>query len=218
VFDASAEHRGVSLNDQILPGPKLQKDLVDVLLRSRGNPEALVSDISQMYRRIRIAPPDRRYFRLLWRNLERKSNPDVYEFERIVFGKNSSPFEAQYTIQEHARRNQELLPAATETVLESTYLDDSMDSTPDEKTAIELYHQLSELWTKAGMHARKWLSNSTKVLREIPQEDRLTEIDIDRDDLPSTKALGVAWIAQNDAFTFRTVPPWLTCNSQREMS
>ena len=82
-----------------------------------------------------------------------------------------------------------------------------MDSTPDEKTTIELYHQLSELWAKAGMHARKWLSNSSKVLREIPQEDRLTVIDIHHDDLLSTKALRVAWIAQNDAFMFRTVPP-----------
>jgi len=142
VFDASANHRGVSRSDQILPGPKLQKDLVDVLLRFRRNPVALVSDISQMYLRIRISPPDRRYFRLLWRNLETKSNPEVYEFEQIFYGKKSAPFEAHYTIQEHARRNQDLLPAAAETVLESTYMDDSMDSTPHEKTATELYHQL----------------------------------------------------------------------------
>ena len=171
-----------------------------------------------MYLRIRIAPPDRGYFRLLWRNLETKSNPDVYEFERIVFGKNSAPFEVQYTIQERTRRNQDLLPAAAETVLESTYMDDSMDSTPHENTAIELYHQLSELWAKAGMHARKWLSNSTKVLREIPQEDRPTEIDIDRDDLPSTNALGVAWIAQNTHLRSEPYRPVLTFNLQREMS
>ena len=72
VFDASAKHKEVSLNDEILPGPKLQNDLVNILLRFRRNPIALVADISQMYLRIQIAPPDRRYFRFLWRDLDIK--------------------------------------------------------------------------------------------------------------------------------------------------
>ena len=135
MFDASAKHKGVSLNDEILPGPKLQNDLVDILLRFRRNPIALVADISEMYLRIQIAPPDRRYFRFLWRDLDIKRKPEVYEFERVVFGKKSAPFEAQYTIQEHARKHQKQFPAAAETVLESTYMDDSMDSTVDEQNA-----------------------------------------------------------------------------------
>ena len=207
VFDASAKHTGVSLNDEILPGPKLQNDLVDILLRFRRNPIALVADISQMYLRIQIAPPDRRYFRFLWRNLDMKRKPEVYEFERVVFGKKSAPFEAQYTIQEHARTHQSQFPAAAETILESTYMDDSMDSTVDEQNAIDLYHQLSQLWEKAGMHARKWLSNSTHVLKEVPQEDRLGKVDFNHEDLPSTKTLGVVWIAETDVFTFNTKPP-----------
>lgn len=111
-----------------------------------------------------------------------KRKPEVYEFERVVFGKKSAPFEAQYTIQEHARKHQSQFPAAAETVLESTYMDDSMDSTVDEQNAIDLYHQLSQLWEKAGMHARKWLSNSTHVLKEVPQEDRLSKVDFNHED------------------------------------
>ena len=89
VFDASAKHKKVFLNDlEILPGRKLQNDLMDILLRFRRNPIALVADISQMYLRIRIAPPDRRYFRFLWRDLDMKRKPEVYEFEQSSLAKN----------------------------------------------------------------------------------------------------------------------------------
>ena len=45
VFDAAAKHDGKSLNDAIWPGPKLQRDLVDVLTRFRCAPVALSADI-----------------------------------------------------------------------------------------------------------------------------------------------------------------------------
>ena len=71
VFDASAKCEGVSVNDKISPGPKLQKDLNDVLLRFRKHPVALVCGISEMYLRIEVAPKDRPYLRFLWRSLEK---------------------------------------------------------------------------------------------------------------------------------------------------
>ena len=116
-----------------------------------------------------------------------KRKPEVYEFERDVFGKKYAPFEAQYTVQENAQKHQNQFPAAAERVLESTYMDDSMDSTISEQNAFDLYHQLSQLWEKAGIHARKWLSNSTHVLKEVPQEDCLSKVDFNHEDLPSTK-------------------------------
>ena len=57
------------------------------------------------------------------------------------------------------------------------------------------------------MHARKWLSNSSKVLSEIRIQDRKFEVDLDREGLPSTKTLGVWWSADNDVFTFKENAP-----------
>ena len=54
VFDASAKCNGVSLNDVIHQGPKLQQDLFDVLLRFRRYQVAVVCDIAEMYLRIGI--------------------------------------------------------------------------------------------------------------------------------------------------------------------
>ena len=52
------------------------------------------------------------------------------------------------------------------------------------------------------MHARKWISNSTKVLEQIPCEDRVDRVEILEKHLPEVKTLFVQWLPQNDQFTF----------------
>ena len=102
VFDASAKCNGISLNSVIHQGPKLKNDLFNVLVRFRRNPVALICDIGEMYLRIEIAPQDRTYHRFQWRSLNQDKEPDEYEFNRVVFGVNSSPFQAQFVSQKHA--------------------------------------------------------------------------------------------------------------------
>ena len=62
-------------------------------------------DIKEMYLQIKLNPSDRPYHRFLWRNMETEENPSVFEFEQVVFGVNSSPFLAQFVIQEHTRKH-----------------------------------------------------------------------------------------------------------------
>ena len=87
----------------------------------------------------------------MWRDYENDREPDENKFTRVVFGKNSAPMEAQYVTQEDARRFQDRCPLATDTVLKSTYMDDSIDSVEDEPTADSLHKELQELWKNAGM-------------------------------------------------------------------
>ena len=152
-----------------------------------------------MYLQIKIRPGDCRYLRFLWRT---DGKVEVYQFNRLVIGLNTSPFIAHHVVQEHARQHSDLQPRAAEAMLQSTYMDDSLDSVDGVDSCIELYRQLSELWSSAGMKARKWLSNSQQVLEEIPKEDQVSAVDISTGDLPSTKTLGVKWIAKEDQFAF----------------
>ena len=207
VFDASAKYEEISLNDRIHLGPKLQRDLFDVLLRFRRFPVAIVRDIAEMYLRIGILPEDKPYHKFLWRGTNQNRTPDVYEFDRVVFGVNSSPFQAQFVLQQNAKKYKDSFPMAAETIEKSTYMDDSMDSIHTEEQGMELYHQLFDLLSTAGMHARKWLSNSSSVLAEIPLEDRKAEVDLDHSQLPCTKTLGVWWLADQDVFTFKETAP-----------
>ena len=57
------------------------------------------------------------------------------------------------------------------------------------------------------MHARKWLSNAPRIIKEIPQRGRKAEVDLDTEHLPSAKTLGVWWLADEDVFTFKENAP-----------
>ena len=125
------------------------------------------------------------------KDIDQSRPPDVYQFNSLVFRVNSCPYQAQFVSQKLARENQEHYPRAAETILESTYMDESMDSSPSEEEYVKLYEELSALRGSAGMQARKWLSNSEQVLKKIRVEDRAAEVDLDKGNLPSMKTLGV---------------------------
>ena len=62
-----------------------------------------------------------------------------------MFRMNVAPSEMQYVMRYNAKKHQEEYKLATETVLESIYMDDTMDSTETEDNAIYLYEELKKL-------------------------------------------------------------------------
>lgn len=66
VFDASAKtSNNRSFNDVQYIGPKLQQDLTMLILKFIQKPIAVISDITKMYRQIKIAKEDIPYHRIL---------------------------------------------------------------------------------------------------------------------------------------------------------
>lgn len=207
VFDAAAKLNGKSLNDAVLSGPKLQRELVDVLIRFRRAPVAISADISQMFLQVGLLENDRPYHRFLWRELEQTKQPDVYEFLRLPFGNTASPFCAQHVLHYHAESQKDLSPEAAETVDNAMYVDDVLDSCETIPEAKALRRQASELLSGAGFDLKKWVSNEVAVIEDIPIEDRLPGLEIRDGNLPTLKTLGVLWEATNDTFTFQTQEP-----------
>ena len=64
--------------------------------------------------------------------MDQDGRPDICEFDRVLFGMNSLPFQAQFVLQQHAKQHHRDFPMAAETVLKSTCMDDSMDSVLNE--------------------------------------------------------------------------------------
>mgnify|MGYP002260112394 CR=1 FL=1 len=154
VFDAAAKHIGKILNDTIWPGPKLQRELVDVLTRSCWAPVALSADISEMFLQVELQYKDRPFHWFLWHDFDTSRDPDVYQFQRLLFGNTASPFCSQYVLLTHAKTHALEFPEAESTVEESMYVDDVLDSCEDVKSAQHLRRQLSALLAIAGFKLR----------------------------------------------------------------
>ena len=107
----------------------------------------------------------------------------------------------------HAEIHQDSYPLAASAVKNNCYLDDLMPSVDSIKKAIETRRQLTEMGDKAGFHVRKWVSNLTEVLADVPADDRASEVDLEENFLPVTKTLGVSWTAREDQFLFHYSPP-----------
>jgi len=105
IFDSAARcnvARCVSLNDVMVTGPKLQRDVLEILLRFRLRPIALVADIKELFSQVALAEKDRKNHRLLWRNLDPTKPVNVYEAVRLSFGDRPSPYLAQFVLHSHA--------------------------------------------------------------------------------------------------------------------
>lgn len=62
VFDASRKTtNGISLNDTLITGPKLQEELVDILARFRLHKIAFTADIEKMYLHVKLREQDQDY-------------------------------------------------------------------------------------------------------------------------------------------------------------
>ena len=128
-------------------------------------------DIAEMYLRVQLHPTDRSYYCFLWRGMNTEQKPLEY-----------SSFLAQFVSQHHAKVHEKKYPRVEQVILKTTCMDDSMDSVTDETEGVELYKKLLKLWQKAGMQTHKWLSNSLKVLQNIPPQCRANEVNFDDDE------------------------------------
>lgn len=69
VFDASAKtDSGITLNDTLAVGPKLQDDIVHLIIRFRMHPIGLTGDVAKMFRQILVHEDDRKFQHTLWRD------------------------------------------------------------------------------------------------------------------------------------------------------
>ncbi len=202
----------VSLNKFLLPGPNLLNKVVGVLLRFRSGKFTIAGDIRQMFLNIRLTPADRPFHCFLSGDGKEDAPPTVYQFQRHVFGNAGSPCVAVFVLKEHAKKSQQVAPAAVDTLVNSTLIDDVLDSVKTEQEAEELLLLVREIIAQAVMKLAKVHTNSARV-REVVDAALLAQGALDLSAaglspaLQGLKTLGLAYRPQQDEFYFTMLPP-----------
>ena len=100
VYDASSRMSGPSLNNCLHTGPKYNQKILEIFLRFRSYPVAVVADVEKAFLMISVDPKDRDVLRFLWVKNVKSEEPEIVilRFARVVFGVTSSPFLLNATI------------------------------------------------------------------------------------------------------------------------
>ncbi|XP_044749831.1 uncharacterized protein LOC123310430 [Coccinella septempunctata] len=98
VFDASLRDvQGVSLNDTLYTGPKLQKDISCLLLNFRYFRYCFTCDIKQMYRQINVNKEFWQFQKIIWRSDPSEPLREYY-LRTVTYGVSCSPYLALKTL------------------------------------------------------------------------------------------------------------------------
>jgi len=159
VFDASAKTTSAqSLNDILMVGPTIQRELLLSLVRFRLNRFALTADISKMYRQVSFAEVDRNYQLIVWRE-----NPSdelqIFRLNTVTYGTSSAPFLAIRCLQELGVRNRDKHEIGSYIICNDFYVDDMLTGADDIDTLNVMCNQVLEKFSGGGFQLSKWFSN-----------------------------------------------------------
>lgn len=203
VFDASCkDSNNLSLNETLLTGPKLQKDIAVILLNFRLHSIVMTADIKAMYRQVLINRNHYNFQRILWRF---SSNEPLKEYflKTVTFGVNSSPYLALRTIIQLATDEHENFPLASNILLSDVYVDDIVTGCNSLEEAKIIVSQLIYLLKKGGFELRKWASNNKNILSSLPENLLHTNsLSFDNEERNTIKVLGLKWNPSNDSFSY----------------
>ncbi|UYV79873.1 hypothetical protein LAZ67_18000951, partial [Cordylochernes scorpioides] len=169
-FDASAKTKnGFSFNDRLYTGPKLQIDILSIMMNCRRHRIFIMSDIEKMYRQILVHPSDAERQRIIWR---RRSEDKLmaYRLNTVTYGTAAAPFLAMRTLLKLVEDEGVKYPRASKAIIRDTYVDDIITGADDLRDGMALRDELIELLRCGGFTLKKWSSNDLTILGNIAKE------------------------------------------------
>ncbi|XP_076384364.1 uncharacterized protein LOC143262699 [Megalopta genalis] len=203
VFDGSAaSSTGLSLNDVLHTGPKIQDDLLYILLRFRTYQYVVTGDIEKMYRQFLIRPEDRKFQQVLWR--DHNDSIKTFQLNTVTFGLSAAPYLAIRCLTQLADDEHHRFPQASKVLKQDFYVDDLITGTPTIQEAISLREELTSLLNTAGLHIRQWASNDKRLLEDLPDENINQQLHLGESSI--VKTLGIVWNSADDSITYTVRP------------
>lgn len=165
VFDAFAKTAtGLSLNDALMVG--IQDDIISLLIRFRSHVYVSTVDIAKMYRMIKVHPDDRKYQRILWREIP--SEPlKIFKLNTVTYGTAASSFLATRAIAQLADDESESLPRGSLILKKDVYVDDLLSGAQSLERAKLIVNELMQLTKRGGLILRQWVSNEPSIIESL---------------------------------------------------
>lgn len=197
VYDASAKINKCSnsLNDCIYSGPLLLRNLSGILLRFRLYPVVVLADVEKAFHQVSLNPRDRDFTRFFWvKNLDDDNldnNLVSYRFKRVSFGLTSSPFLLAITIINHFEK---LKLSEFSDVTTNLYVDNLVINCLSHEIAAKKCSLIKAEFLKIGMNLREFVSNESKALSNLSENDKLQG--------NIHKILGLFWHTSSDCIEY----------------
>lgn len=199
VFDCSCKtNKGLSLNDVQIKGPKLQRNLYDIILRARRFKYAMSVDVKKMYRQIGIIPEHWNLQRIFWR--EKSTDPlKEYCLVTVIYGQTSSPINAIMVMHEGANMMRDKYPRAVEFITQDFYMDDGFSGAETEEALIQMARDTQIVFLVMLFLLDKWKSNSERLMTEMKGED----VSMVLEEQGQQSILGLKWHLKPDIFSYQ---------------
>ena len=146
---------------------------------------------------------------LWWEGSNLSIQPVDYCMKVRLFGATLSPGCANYSLKHHAKENKAALPLGSNFIEHNFYVDDWLVSEPTEEQAIQGVEQARSLCASGGLRLHKIVSNNRAMMESIPLSKRAANIqnlDLNFNNLPMERALGMEWSAESDTLHFSHTP------------
>ncbi|XP_070169436.1 uncharacterized protein [Polyergus mexicanus] len=167
VFNASCKtSNGSTLNNHLMTGPKLQRDLSSIILRWRQFRYVYTADIEKMFRQIRVHRDDVDFLRIFWRS-NINSPIQSYRLLTVTYGTAPAPYLAMRVINQLAIDEGHSFPKAQTIVQDSIYVDDVLFGADEVPSLKESRDQLTKLMARGGFHLRRWTTYVANRVSEV---------------------------------------------------
>nr|XP_049699691.1 uncharacterized protein LOC110382053 [Helicoverpa armigera] len=202
VFDASCKGlNNISLNDNLMVGPKLQQDLRHIVMRWRSHRICIVADLVKMFRMVKVSSEDTDFQRILWRP---QSDQPLQHFRllRVTFGTACAPYLAVKTLQRLADEEQARYPTASSITKKDYYMDDLLTGCETLQEAKHIYNEMNKLMNSGGFELQKFSSNNQDLLTYIGEDNNSDNDSLKLKSTPIMKILGLKWHRNLDCFQY----------------
>ncbi|XP_063985393.1 uncharacterized protein LOC135166763 [Diachasmimorpha longicaudata] len=201
VFNGSNKtSTGISLNDILHAGGKLQVDAMDVLTWLRRHRLVFGTDIVKMFRQINVHPDDWNLQRILWINNNQQLV--TYQLTTVTYGQKCSPWLSLRVLQQLVNDEGQRFPAAVLPLTKGRYVDDIYGGAHSEGEFKEMIIQLQQICQAGGFPLQKWTSNRPEILQQLNLSTgpagtvQFEEAVI--------KTLGLCWHPATDLFQYKS--------------